>query len=137
MTTPLRRGVEPGESEFSHGKGISSNLTRYPEQVADNRTMLRAIYQTDSANPAADALGTLVPNPSQSHTDDFGLYVPGDLAAGMTPVVREVGPSSRVGQFKVIDPSKPKGGQKDHEADGTQDGSGQAWRDAQPPHPIT
>lgn len=137
MTSPLQRGVEPGESEFSHGKGLLPNLTRHPEQVADNRVMLRAIYQTDSANPDADALGTLVPKPSQSHTDDFGLYVPGNLATGMTPVVREVGPSSRVGQFKVIDPSKPKGGDKAHHADGTQDGSGQSWRDSQPPNPVT
>lgn len=128
MTSPLVRGQEPGESEFSWGKGlVPPQLRGY---VPTNRTYLSAQYQTDAANPGANIEGTLVPNPTQSHADPkTGMYVPGDLDVGATPRVREVGPSRPAG----IDPSKYNPG---HYADGLQNGEGDAWRASLPPNPV-
>lgn len=129
MTSPLVRGQEPGESEFSHGKGMVPPQNR--GYIPTNRVLLNAAYQTDSANSGATVEGTLVANPSQSHPDPVtGLYVPGDLDQHATPRVRETGPSVPAG----IDTSKYNVG---HYADGMQDGSGDEWRNSLPPNPVT
>ncbi len=132
MTAPLQRGVEPGESEFSHGKGMVPPQSR--GYVPTNRVMLNAFYQTDSSNPNATVEGTLVANPTQTHLDPVtGVPVMGDLEESATPRVRESGPSSMVGQFAKLDVSKYNPG---HYADGLQDGSGEEWRRNQPPNPV-
>jgi hypothetical protein len=129
MTSPLRRGIEPGETEFSHGKGLVPPQVR--GYVPTDRVWLNAAYQTDPGNPEASIEGTLVANPTQSHRDPVtGVYVPGDLDVSATPRVREVGPSKPAG----IDTSKYNPG---HFADGQQDGLGDAWRASLPPNPVT
>jgi hypothetical protein len=128
MTSPLVRGQEPGESEFSYGKGMVPPQNR--GYIPTNRDLLNAAYQTDPANEGATVEGTLVANPSQSHPDPItGVYVPGDLDQYATPRVRETGPSVPAG----IDPGKYNPG---HYADGLQDGSGDAWRASLPPNPV-
>lgn len=133
MTSPLRRGVEPGESEFSHGKGLLPPEVR--GYVPTNRVLLNAMYQTDSANPDATIEGTFVANPTKTHIDpETGIPVLGDLDEYATPRVREIGVSSSSGQHKRIDVGRYN---KGHFPDGQNDGLGQAWRDSLPPNPVT
>lgn len=128
MTQPLTPGFEPGESEYSHGKGILPPLGR--GYVPSDRVRLGMRYQTDAANPEADEEGTLVVNPTQTHLDEAnGVIVMGDLDQYATPRVRETGPSKPAG----IDPSKYNVG---HYADGLQDGAGEAWRESLPPNLV-
>lgn len=136
MTAPgvNQHGQVPGEGEFIFGKGIVPNAER--GYVPDPIDVHRAIMQTDSTNPDADHMKLLAANPSQGSVDELGVFTPGDMEPGKTPLVREVGPSSSSGQHKRIDPLKARGGDPEHYADGLQDGAGDAWRASLPPNPV-
>lgn len=137
MTAPgvNEHGRTPGESEFTHGQGILPNSARgYQPDPVD---MLRAIRQTDPTNPEADVMAAFEAKPSQGSMDELGVWTPGNLRNEATPFVTETGPSSTAGQHKRIDPSRPRGGDPEHYADGLQDGAGDAWRASLPPNPVT
>lgn len=122
----LTRGLEPGESEFSHGKGMSPPEVR--GYIPTNVDQLLAERQTDPANPDASWQGTRSASPTVSHLDSLGRYVPGDLRPEATPRVRESGLS---GGTRI----NPAVVNADHYADGLQDGSGDAWRASLPANP--
>lgn len=127
-----QHGQEPGESDFSWGRGMSPPEIRGYELT--NFDQLKMAQSTDPSNPGADEARTRVANPTESHIDEStGLWVGGDMREGQTPRVREQGPSSTSGQHAIIDPTKYT---KGHYADGHQDGSGDAWRASLPPNPV-
>ena len=128
-------GRTPGESEYSHGKGMLPPSIRGYEP--DPRDMLMAIRQTDPINPEADVMAAFDAKPSQGSFDKLGVWTPGNLRNEATPMVVETGLSSTAGQHKRINPALPKGGDPEHHADGFQDGSGDLWRASLPPNPIT
>lgn len=137
MTAPgvNQHGATPGESEYSWGRGILPPGSRgYEFEPVD---MLRAIRQTDSTNPNAVAEDALVAGASEGTVDELGVFTPGTLAPGSTPLVVESGVSSSSGQHKRINPLLPKGGDPEHFSDGLQDGSGEFWRASLPPNPVT
>ncbi len=136
MTAPgvNKRGVTPGESEYSWGAGLLPNPVRGYEP--DNRDRLMAIRQTDTTNPAADVEALFKPGVTQGTTDDFDVVTPGNMQRDSTPLVTEVGPSSSVGANRRLNPLKARGGVIGWEPDGLQDGSGAAWRASLPPNPV-
>lgn len=120
------------QSEFSYGSGLMAPQGRGHVPTPFER--LRAMRLTDPSNPNANEENVLLPNVSQTGTDEDGRYLPGDQKSGSTPMVVETGGASATGQHKPIDPGKWN---KDHYADGFQDGSGEAWRQSMPPNPVT
>lgn len=125
MTSPAQT---PGESEFSHGKGLMPPVERGYEPTPFDR--LKAIYQTEKSYAEANEEGTFSPTPTRAHVDEkTGLYVPGDLRNDATQRVVEKGPSKPQEVF----PDRYNMG---HEPDGIQDGSGRRWREDQPPDPV-
>lgn len=136
MTAPgvNRRGVTPEFSEFGPGKGLMPNPKR--GYVPDNFDELKAIQATDAANPDADHEAMYTSNPDQGSVDSLGVVTMGDLRPDVTPRVKSSDTIPTAGQWKVIDPGKPNGGDPEHFSDGVQDGSGDAWRAAQPFNPV-
>lgn len=125
MTTPAST---PGESEFCWGKGIEPPQERGYQPTEFDK--LKAIYLTEKTNPNANEDATRVATPTVSHVDEkTGLYVAGDLRAGVTQRVVEKGPSAP----QTVFPDRYNIG---HEPDGIQDGNGRAWRENQPPNPV-
>lgn len=137
MTAPgvNQHGNSPEIGEFSYGQGVMPNPNR--GYVVDNLDELRAIRQTDPSNPDADHTAAFAPNPNQGSVDSLGVVTMGDLRPEATPMVRESNTLPSSGQWKVIDPTKPNGGDPNHFSDGVQDGSGDLWRSQQPPNPLT
>lgn len=106
-------GTEPGESEYSWGKGLSAPAVRGYEPTNFDEMKRQMAIVTDIEG--ADV--------------EYGEAT----RPGFTPRVREVGPSSKVGQHKPVDTSVYTEG---HYADGQQDGLGDAWRASLPPNPV-
>lgn len=118
--------------DFSYGSGLMAPPERGHIPTAYER--LRATRLTDPSNPEASEDAVLTPNATHSSTDSLGVYVPGDLKPGVTPMVTETGPAPSTGQHKIINPLVPNEG---HEADGEQNGAGRLWRASVPSNPVT
>ena len=127
---PNTHGREPGESEYSWGKGLMPPTSRGYEP--DNRDELLLTRQTETTNEAATWEGNMVPNPTTGRWEK-GTWIPGNIKPESTPMVRETGPSSSSGQHAPIDPLIYNDG---HYADGLQDGSGEEWRRNFPPNKV-
>lgn len=124
----LQKGVEPGGSEFSWGKGLVAPLER--GHTPTNRQILSAMYSTDAANPLAEYADVWKTDATTTHIDPkTGQIVNGTMSEWATPKVRESGAVKSAG----INPLKYNPG---HYADGLQDGSGDAWRASLPPNPV-
>lgn len=93
----LKKNVEPGESEYSYGKGMVGPEERgyTPTQV----DILRAEKRTDSTDPDSTANYTDLGNP-----DRYG---------GQPPLTREVGPSP-ASNFDPLAPMGIKGAKIDY-----------------------
>lgn len=116
----------PGQGGGGVGKGMESQPLSPYEQ-------LRATRMTDSANPDASEDDVFVNGATHSGTNEDGTYKPGTLRPGVTAPVTQGNVLPGNGQHGIIDPSRYNPG---HEADGYQDGEGQAWRDSIPPNPV-
>lgn len=129
---------------FSWGPGLMENrgrgssLPSSPGNPGGERALtafeqLQAMRMTDTDNPEANEDDVYNVGVTQSGLNEDGTYKPGTLRAGVTKRVVQDATLPQSGQHGKLDASKYN---PDHEADGYQDGSGQAWRDSVPPNPV-
>ncbi len=114
-------------SEFSIDKGIWPNPGRGAITTPYQR--LVATRLTDPGNPDASEENILNGTATQSHQDENGVYVPGDLREDVTNPITET-PALPAGG--IINPQVYNPG---HDPEGMQDGEGKAWRDSISPNP--
>lgn len=103
---PLKRGVEPGESEFSHGKGqIAPPMRGY---VPTQYDLMLAERRTDTTDPGS-AVDSISADPYSAKAvggnDMYHAAGNPDRYGPQKPLVRETKPSPR----SNIDVSRPMG----------------------------
>ena len=96
----LKRGVEPGESEYSHGRGLMPPEERgyVPEQI----DILRADLRTDTADPGSTRDYYALGNPDRYGANPAFIREKGKSMPSKVDVTRPGGVPGAVVQTKVV-----------------------------------